>query len=356
VFHWGVAASVCVCVYTGFLAPRNALNLHLSAGAAIAGLVCFRLVWGRTGSTYALFSSFAVSPHAMAAHLRDIVHGRRRHYRGHTPLGAAMTFALFGVLILLAATGVIALGGDLKQGPLRFATTYRAGSAAREAHEWLAFGLLGMVAAHLAGVAFESWFLRENLVRAMLTGRKPATLPDALPSRRARPLAAALTIGVIVAIALPGAVLLSALPARGVPADAPDPAYARECGGCHFAYPPSLAPAPLWDSVMGGLADHFGENASLDAETAARLRAWLAANAAERWDTRAANMFRRTNPLEPQRITAAPAWMRLHRDIAPEVFRSAAVGAKGACGACHQDAATGRFDPQSIAVPKDARS
>lgn len=354
VFHWGLAISVCVCAYTGFLAPRNWLNVHLFSGAVAAGLVCFRLVWGRTGSTYALFRSFAVSPFAIGAHLRDILRGRRRHYLGHNPLGAVMVCALLGVLILLIITGILALGGVLKQGPLGFAVTFSAGSLAREGHELLAFGLLGMIGAHLCGVAFEIWFARENLVRAMVTGRKPAS--EAVPPVpiRSRPGAAASAMAVVAAISIPGTIVLSKLPAPGVPSEWLDPVYARECGSCHFAYPPSLGAAPLWVAVMDGLADHFGENASLDRDTAVRLGDWLAANSAERWDTRAANVFRRIDPLEPQRITATPAWERFHRDIAPAVFRSAAVGAKGACRACHQDAATGRFDPQLIAIPKDA--
>ncbi|MDP1920915.1 MAG: CxxxxCH/CxxCH domain-containing protein, partial [Myxococcales bacterium] len=38
-------------------------------------------------------------------------------------------------------------------------------------------------------------------------------------------------------------------------------AYETECGSCHLAFPPNLLPAPSWKSVMGGLTDHFGQNA-----------------------------------------------------------------------------------------------
>jgi hypothetical protein len=106
---------------------------------------------------------------------------------------------------------------------------------------------------------------------------------------------------------------------------------------------------------MDGLADHFGENASLDPSKAGSLREWLAANAGERWDTRAANMLRRVNAADPHRITAAPGWMRIHQDIPDSVFKSKSVGAKGACKACHSDAETARFDPQRIAIPKEAQ-
>ena len=266
-----------------------------------------------------------------------------------------MVYALLAMLILLIISGVIALGGAVKQGPLAFALSFAAGATAREIHELLAFGLLAMIAAHWAGVAFESWRLRENLVRAMFTGRKSDGAVSSQQPASARPAEAAAIVFGIAAIAVPGVIALSQLPAKGVPATPLNPVYVKECGDCHFAYPPSLAPAATWKAVMDRLADHFGENASLDPAKAASLQDWLTANASERWDTRAANMLRRLNAADPQRITSTPGWTRVHRDIPDSVFRSKAVGAKGACKACHSDAETARFDPQNIAIPKEAQ-
>ncbi len=47
-----------------------------------------------------------------------------------------------------------------------------------------------------------------------------------------------------------------------------NPLYAAECGGCHFAYQPGLLPEASWRKMMGSLADHFGENAELEARDA----------------------------------------------------------------------------------------
>ena len=355
VFHWSLFLCVGVCACTGLLAAPNWLNLHLAAGTAIAGLIVFRLVWGWTGSEHARFSSFAVSAPGLRQHFSDIVKGRRVRHLGHNQAGALMVYALLAVLILLVISGVVALGGAVKQGPLAFALSFAAGRTAREIHELLAFGLLAMIAAHWAGVAFESWRLRENLVRAMFTGRKSDGAESSEQPASARPAEAATIVLAIAAIAVPGVIALSHIPAKGVPSVPLNPVCVKECGDCHFAYPPSLAPAATWKAVMDGMADHFGENATLDPAKAASIRDWLTANASKRWDTRAANMLRRVNAADPQRITAAPGWARVHGDIPDSVFRSKAVGAKGACKACHSDAETARFDPQSIAIPKEAQ-
>lgn len=56
---------------------------------------------------------------------------------------------------------------------------------------------------------------------------------------------------------------------------APLPRYTQECGACHLAYPPGLLPAPSWKRLMGGLTQHFGTDASLDAASAREISTWL---------------------------------------------------------------------------------
>jgi cytochrome b len=349
--------AVTVALVTGLYGPRNRLNVHLVAGATICVLILFRLVWGALGSAYARFSNFPIGWSAVTDDLVDLASGRRRRHLGHNPLGSLMVIALLAVLTLILLTGVVTLGGVDKQGPLAFATSYAMGKAAREAHQILAYALLAMIAGHLLGVVYEVLHGDVSLVTAMFTGRKP--LEGAVAGAgvaTARPFAAGLTIALVLAIGARGVATLASRPAYGAPADSLDPTYAKECGSCHFAYPPSLAPRARWQAVMDGLGDHFGEDATLDPTTARAIGAYLSDNSAERWDTRAAHEFARENPRDPLRLTATPFWVRMHRHIDPAVFKSRAVGAKGACAACHSDAATGRFDPQAIQIPEPAPS
>ena len=46
----------------------------------------------------------------------------------------------------------------------------------------LYFAIIGMIAVHVLGVLFSGWLHRENLVRAMLTGRKRALADQAIPA------------------------------------------------------------------------------------------------------------------------------------------------------------------------------
>jgi cytochrome b len=355
VFHWLLIAAVAIALVTGLYGPRNVLNIHIAAGAVLGGLVAFRVLWGLMGSTYARFSSFPVQLSAINADFAGLVAGRRPRYRGHNPLGSLMVLALLAMISLSVITGVITLGGVDKQGPLAFVTPYNAGKATEGLHQALAYGLLALIGGHLMGVAYETVHGQPDLVRAMLTGKKAASAADH-PARptKAKPLLAGLCVLLLLTGAVHQIVALSGRPAWGVPAGPLDPTYAQECGSCHMAYPPSLAPSARWIAILANLSDHFGEDASLKPDVAAQIHAYLTMNAAEKWDTRAAHEFQGSNPRDPLRLTAAPFWIRMHRGIPESVFTSRAVGARGACEKCHSDALTGRFDPQDIHIPERA--
>jgi cytochrome b len=352
-FHWLLVVAVLSAALTGFVLDRSVLAWHLVAGVAAMVAVAWRLVWGLLGPTYARFASFAYPPAAVLAHLRHLRRGRAHRHLGHNPLGAMMVFALLAVLAAIGATGAIALGGMLKQGPLRAFLSYATGTQAFDLHNLLAILLLAMIGAHLAGVAFESFRTRENLVAAMLTGDKPAetALPAPAPApARPRP-ALAITLAALAASAAATAAL-AALPGRGVPPAELDPVFAEQCGACHLAFPPSLAPAATWDRILADLQHHFGADATLSPEQIAGLRGWLDANAAERWDTLPSHLFRVPAADGSLRITDTPGWRGRHRDIPAATFAAKPVYRRSDCAACHGDAAAGRFAPQDIDIPE----
>ena len=356
-FHWLLAASVAGAALTGFFGGARWLDPHVILGTAIALLLAFRIVWGFTGPAYARFRSFVPSPAGVLRHARELAGGQASHYTGHNPIGSAMIVTLLAVLAAIAGTGVIVLGGIVKEGPLAPFLSFTAAAGVKEVHELLAFLLLGLIGLHVAGVLAESWRTRENLIRAMLTGRK-SVRPGAVAAAAVppRPLSAAIAFLALAALAGGAIAHFSQLPALGVPAQPLDAAYAKECGSCHSAHHPSLAPAATWTAIMAGLDGHFGENASLDAATAARFTAYLTENAAEKWDTWPANRLRTASEQHPLRITDTRGWKRLHRGLPDEAFKSKAVGGKLNCTKCHRDAESGRFAPRAIAIPEEKAS
>ncbi len=355
-FHWSLVAAVLVALTTSLILPPTWVRLHIIAGVSAVTLVGARIVWGFLGPTYARFSSFVPMPSEAVAHIRALRRGAAEPHAGHNPLGGAMIVALIAVVLALGLTGVIAEAGILKTGPLAFLTTFAAGSAARAVHTIIAWGLIGLIVLHLGGVLFESLRSRENLAAAMVHGRKQArgVVVTSTP-REAKPLLAAAVVLFAFLAAGTVVVTFSQRPALGVPVAALDPVYASECGDCHAPYHPSLQPAAVWTAIMAHLSDHFGEDASVEPSKVAQIRDYLVANAAETADTKAANVFRRRDTTEPLAITATPFWRRTHAGIADTVFAAKSVGSRSNCNACHQDAASGLFNPEAIAIPKDAK-
>jgi cytochrome b len=158
-FHWSLVALF----FCAFVTGDEIAWLHIAAGYAIAVLVTLRIVWGFFGPGNARFSAFVRPPGEIAAFLRDSLRLKARRYLGHNPAGGAMIVALLGLLTFVSITGIL-LTTDAFWGS----------HAMKEAHEAGVYALVGLVFLHLAGVVLASVEHGENLVRAMVTGRKRA--------------------------------------------------------------------------------------------------------------------------------------------------------------------------------------
>ncbi|GAB4115395.1 MAG: hypothetical protein Fur0014_17720 [Rubrivivax sp.] len=158
VFHWLMVLSFAV-AYVTAEGERWRL-VHVTAGYTMAGLVAFRLLWGLVGTRHARFASFVRGPGAVLAYLKALLERRPQHFLGHNPAGALAIVAMLGLTLLGAGTGWT-IYDDL--GP----------EALEEVHEFAGHAMLLVVLVHIVGVVLASWMHHENLVRAMVTGRKP---------------------------------------------------------------------------------------------------------------------------------------------------------------------------------------
>lgn len=178
IFHWSLAGFFVLAYATG----EEILSVHSYAGYAIGGLLLFRVVWGIIGTPYARFRQFVPTPSQLLDYLKGMLKGSPTRFIGHNPAGAAMIIALMLSLLATLASGLVLLGmegqGPLAQTGLAFMNEH----LVEEAHEVFANLTVLLVAGHILGVLFSSLIHRENLVRSMITGRKPAGQTDLSPS------------------------------------------------------------------------------------------------------------------------------------------------------------------------------
>lgn len=168
VFHW----SLVLLVLISFITEDDFLTIHSYAGYTILLLLGFRIIWGFIGTYYARFSSFITTPKKAFQYLKDEMAGDAKRYIGHNPAGAMMIFALLITLLLTAFTGMATIATEGK-GPL--ANTFIAsfsGELLGEIHVIFTSIILTLIILHIAGVIFSSFAEEENLVKAMITGRK----------------------------------------------------------------------------------------------------------------------------------------------------------------------------------------
>jgi cytochrome b len=178
VSHWLVVVAFVTAYVTGG-EPRA---LHTAAGYTLAGYVVLRVVWGFVGPPYARFSSFLRSPAHAARYLVELFGGRAERAIGHSPAGGVMIVLLLVALAATTGAGMMLYALHDGAGPLA-AVVARAlplpdGTAHprlefwEETNELLANLTLLLVLLHTAGVIAASIAHRENLVWAMITGRK----------------------------------------------------------------------------------------------------------------------------------------------------------------------------------------
>lgn len=165
VFHWLLV----LCFAGAYLSGESERwpQLHLTLGYTAGALVLFRLVWGVLGTRHARFASFVRGPRAVAAYLRGLLARGQPHPAGHNPAGGWAIVGLLALTLAVAASGW-ALLAEL------------GGHDVEELHEGLANAMLALVAVHVAGVVVGSLVHRDNLVRAMFTGRRQAPAADGI--------------------------------------------------------------------------------------------------------------------------------------------------------------------------------
>lgn len=155
---------------------NNDLETHMFLGYCILTLVIFRIIWGFIGTRYARFGSFIFPLREILASARKLFTREYGNYPGHNPLGGLSVTVLLFLLSLQVTTGLFSNDQEYNYGPLSDYVSPHAADILTEIHEINFNILLGFIILHVVSVLFYLLYKRENLVRPMLTGRKPDPL------------------------------------------------------------------------------------------------------------------------------------------------------------------------------------
>lgn len=171
IFHWSLVASFFYTYFTQF----DVLELHTYVGYLMCGLLLFRVFWGYSGTRYARFANYVKPPRVIVAYLRTIFNGTSKRFIGHNPAGGAMIISLLSVVALICISGLLLHGLEGGAGPLAFIhgqVSTRVDDWVEEIHSILSHLAIAMVALHVTGVIVSSLLHRENLIKAMVFGKK----------------------------------------------------------------------------------------------------------------------------------------------------------------------------------------
>ncbi len=196
--HWLVALGF----FVAYLTEDDLLTLHVWAGYLVGALVVLRLVWGFVGPRHARFSDFVAGPRRIFAYLVELMKFRAPRYLGHSPAGGAMAIALWLGMVAIVWSGLELYAVEEGKGPLAAISTGAVAtgeglvaaaaasedeaekeneepesegggdSAWEEIHEVLSDLVMVLVVLHIAGVLLACLVHRENLIRAMIDGKK----------------------------------------------------------------------------------------------------------------------------------------------------------------------------------------
>lgn len=165
--HWLIAVSIILMIPLGLFMEDfpisikfTAYNLHKSIGLSVLGLSVFRLIWRLMNP-----------PPALPAGMSRI----------ERLLAQSAHWGLYFLMIAMPLTGWLMVSASAKYPTVFFGLgevpfipmptgidTKAAGELFYESHEWLAYGAIGLILAHLAAALKHHFIHRDDVLRRML--------------------------------------------------------------------------------------------------------------------------------------------------------------------------------------------
>ena len=159
--------------YLGDNRGFETINWHFYLGYAVGGLVVFRLLWGLIGPAPVRLWALFHGPRSVLTYMATMFRRAPSGTAGHNPIGSWSVVALLTSLSVQVITGLFAYDDGLfSGGPLTDRVSEATVLQMNEIHEVNANILLALVALHVCAALFYLIWKRENLIVAMITGRK----------------------------------------------------------------------------------------------------------------------------------------------------------------------------------------
>jgi cytochrome b len=178
-FHWLLVLSL-IASYVTAKIGFDTMKLHMYLGFWVIGLIVFRLLWGFVGPRHARFSSFLKGPTGLWRYARALGAGTMIETAGHNPLGGLSVILLLALVGFQGATGLFATDDIVWTGPYNGAV---GGDWADRLTHWhhMNFNfILAAVVLHLLAITFYLLVKKQNLVGAMVHGKKYVAQNDAI--------------------------------------------------------------------------------------------------------------------------------------------------------------------------------
>ena len=209
IFHWSLVILFVAAYVTNSLGSEY-FTYHLWTGYAMIVLVSFRILWGLVGTYHARFINFIRNPITTTKYAVSFLKKTEKHYAGHNPLGAIMVVILLLGILVQAVTGLFTNDEILNVGPLYAYVTDELSLKLTSLHRQIFYWILGAIVLHILAVAFHVWFKRDNIIKAMFTGKKNAEGLEGEPTIKSSRIWLAIII--VVALALVLAWVISSAP------------------------------------------------------------------------------------------------------------------------------------------------
>jgi len=340
----------------------NLLSWHVAFGYFMGFLFLGRVAWGFMDVRYSRFRDFNFNIDDLIHYMTHIFSDKKKEYAGHNPAASWAIVAMILLGILAVISGTLAYGTQEGMGVLAFlnSTFFKKMELFEEIHELFANAFMLVVLMHIAGVILDRVLHSKNAIDSMIWGYKKIATPESLTLTLWQKVFGLFWIGVAVGLL----VYMLSTPTNVLLADANIPVdyqtehtlFYDECISCHTLYAPFLLPKKSWVKMMDTLEDHFGDDASLEPEDVASIKAYLVQNSAETSTKEAAFYILESIKSQEDNITLAitkmPYWKEKHERIEASIFKNKKVGKISNCKACHGDFEKGLLNDKDIKIPK----